>query len=75
MPTRAPLVATTTAINSETLRRQKAVEVIQCSESDVEADLMAITNPLANEIRAQYSACRSAYLTSSGDKRAPATLI
>lgn len=63
------------AINAETRRRHKSAAVNQCSLEEIVSELMAITNPLSNEIRAQYSACRNDYLTNSGDKRASATLI
>jgi AAA domain, putative AbiEii toxin, Type IV TA system len=67
--------ALSAAINAETRRKHRSEQNDPCTEKDVIQELMAITGPLSNEVRAQYSACRNEYLTKSGDKRASATLM
>lgn len=63
------------AINHEIKRRQKQESIDQCTEEEIKKELLELTDPLANELRAQYSACRSEYLAGAGDKRAVATTI
>jgi energy-coupling factor transporter ATP-binding protein EcfA2 len=64
-----------TAINAEIRRRNKTEKIKLCSQEEVASKLIALTTPLSNEIRAQYSACRNEYMTKVGDKRTSATLI
>jgi hypothetical protein len=62
-------------INAEMRRKRKPEQATTCTEDEIVAQLMTVTDPLSNEIRAQYSAYRNDFLTKSGDKRASATLI
>jgi hypothetical protein len=63
------------AVNGEIRRRKRSAASDQCTEEDVVRELRSITDPLSNEVRAQYSAYRNEYISKSGDKRSPATLI
>ncbi len=63
------------AINAEAQRKRKQTEAKTCGEEEISKRLMEITDPLANEVRAQYAANRAGYLSNCGDKRASATLI
>jgi energy-coupling factor transporter ATP-binding protein EcfA2 len=63
------------AINYELKRRNKAAVVGGCGSDTVESKLLEITEPEANDLRAQYSASRTEYLQSAGDKKASATII
>lgn len=67
--------AMSAAINSELARRNKSGGIRLCTEIEITTALTALTDPLSNEVRAQYSAFRSEYISGTGDKRAPATLI
>jgi len=63
------------AINAEAQRKRKEPGTKNCSEQEISKRLMEITDPIANEVRAQYAANRAGYLSNCGDKRASATLI
>ena len=63
------------AINAEAQKKHKPQKPQTCNDEDISLQLAEITGPLVNEIRAQYAANRSEYLSKSGDRRAPATLI
>lgn len=62
-------------INAETKRKSQPKHETPCTETEVTQELITITDPLSNEVRAQYAAYRSEYLSKTGDKRAAATLI
>jgi hypothetical protein len=63
------------AINGEAHKKHKQQEGKICDEHLLAKKLIEITDPMANEIRSQYAASRSEYLSGHGDKRAQATLI
>jgi len=63
------------AINAEAQKKRKQPETKACREQEISKKLLEITDPMANEVRAQYAANRSEYLSKCGDKRTSATLI
>jgi hypothetical protein len=63
------------AINAEIRRRAKKEDQKTCSDQEIVDQLIAITDPLENDVRSQYLASRTEYFSGSSDKRAPATLM